>query len=205
MKKIKWLIMAGLMVAGLYWLSQQENDPTLYMSAVELTRHNYGDQVDQICREMDLPPAYFKALIVLECSGKFPPKSRYEPHVYRKLRKVKNGKRKRYGYITKKQLQKFSDKTLKAFATSWGPLQVMGYQTIAMKIPLGWLKEEFALYYSIQWVKKNYGKYLKKGNFDDAFHLHNTGKPLPANGKPRTYDPNYIKKGLKYMKIFQEK
>jgi hypothetical protein len=203
MKSIKWLIILGLIAVALYWLSNQKVDPEIYLSSVDLTRQNYAEQVDKICKEMDLPPAYFKALIVLECSGKYPPKSRYERHVYRKLRDVKRGKRKRYGRFTKKDLQKYSDKTLKGFATSWGPLQVMGYQTVDMKIPLHWLKEEFALYYSIRWVKKVYGKYLKQGRFEDAFHIHNTGKPKPLVGT-RTYDPNYLEKGMKYMKIFEQ-
>ncbi|EAY25408.1 hypothetical protein [Microscilla marina] len=202
MKNIKWLIVLGLVVV-FYWLSNYKARPKLHLSSVELTRQNYSKQVNQICKEMDLPPAYFKALIVLECSGRFPPKSRYERHVYHKLSEVKRGKRKRYGSLTKTHLKKFSDKTLKDLATSWGPLQVMGYQTIAMKIPLHWLKEEFALYYSIKWVKKSYGKYLKKRRFGDAFHIHNTGKPMPSIGT-RTYDPNYVKKGLEYIKIFEK-
>ena len=104
-----------------------------------------------------------------------------------------------------KTLRKYSTRQLKDFATSWGPLQIMGYQSLVMKIPVQRFKEEFALYYSMQWAKNTYGNYLSQGDYANAFHIHNTGKPLPASGRPRTYDPNYIKKGLKYIKIFEKK
>lgn len=204
MKQLRWIILVGLVIAGVYWVRNWNQPIKLYRSSVDMTTDNYGAQVEQICQEMVLPSAYFKALIVLECSGESPPKSRYERHVYRRLYQVKTGKRKRYGSITRQQLKKFSKRQLKDLATSWGPLQVMGYQSLAMKIPVNWLKEEYALYYSMLWAQNAYGKYLKKRDFKNAFHIHNTGKPLPRSGKSRTYDPNYIKKGMKYIKIFEE-
>ena len=203
MKAFRWILFFGLLITVAVWVSQQQGKVTLHLSSVELTTQNYGEQVDQIAQEMGLPAAYFKALIVLECSGESPPKSRYERHVYKRLHNVKKGRRKRYGSITKKTLRKFSDQQLKDLATSWGPLQIMGYQSLAMKISVNRFKEEFALYYSMQWANKTYGNYLRKGNYTDAFHIHNTGKPLPSNGRPRTYDPNYIKKGLKYIKVYE--
>ncbi|OJJ23742.1 hypothetical protein BKI52_05170 [marine bacterium AO1-C] len=205
MRSLIWILLFGIFIAFIVWIRQQNGSVKLHQSSVELTNQNYGAQVDQFAQEMGLPAAYFKALIVLECSGERPPKSRYERHVYKRLRNVKSGRRKRYGSITKKTLRKFSNQKLKELATSWGPLQIMGYQSLAMKIPVSRFQEEFSLYYSMQWAKNTYGSYLKKGKYADAFHIHNTGKPLPASGRPRTYDPNYIKKGLKYIKIFEGK
>ncbi|HAS40235.1 MAG TPA: hypothetical protein DCS93_07140 [Microscillaceae bacterium] len=205
MRSLLWILLFGIFIAFIFWIRQQSGPVKLHKSSVELTTQNYGVQVDKFAQEMGLPSAYFKALIVLECSGERPPKSRYERHVYKRLYRVKKGKRKRYGSITKKTLRKFSNGQLKDLATSWGPLQIMGYQSLAMKIPVSRFKEEFALYYSMQWVKNTYGNYLKKGDYANAFHIHNTGKPLPASGRSRTYDPNYIKKGLKYIKIFEDK
>mgnify|MGYP001035611135 CR=1 FL=1 len=205
MKTLRTVILLGILVAGYFWAKQRFGKVKVHRSSVELTIQNYGDQVDQIAKEMGVPPAYFKALIVLECSGENPPKSRYERHVYKRLYNVKKGRRRRYGSFTKKTLRKYSTRQLKDFATSWGPLQIMGYQSLVMKIPVQRFKEEFALYYSMQWAKNTYGNYLSQGDYANAFHIHNTGKPLPASGRPRTYDPNYIKKGLKYIKIFEKK
>ena len=37
-----------------------------------------------------------------------------------------------------------------------------------------------------------------------AFHLHNTGKPYPADGQPTTFHPDYVQRGMAYMRKFAE-
>jgi hypothetical protein len=56
----------------------------------------------------------------------------------------------------------------------------------------------------IKWCKRNYGKYLQDENFSNAFHYHNTGKPMPFFGITSTYDPQYVFKGLRYMSSFED-
>jgi hypothetical protein len=164
---------------------------------------NYSKQIDEIAQELELEPAYFKALVVLECSGDKLPKSRFEEHVYKRLKAVKDGHSRQYAKMTQNDLKIFSDKTLKQFATSWGPLQIMGYHCLALGIGIDELKNENALKNGMIWCKKNYGVYLQKGQFKDAFHMHNTGKPHPSFGFPTTYDPKYIDRGLSYMNAFK--
>jgi hypothetical protein len=166
--------------------------------AVKRVKTNYEKQVSAICKEMDVPSEYFLALIILECSARKNPPSRYEAHVFEKLRAVKNGKIISYSGLKKADLAQYSDQTLKLLATSWGALQIMGYNCISMNISIDELKGDNSLYYSIQWCKLNYGKYLKKRDFQNAFHIHNTGKPYPLFWFAQTHDPLYVNKGLAY-------
>lgn len=122
--------------------------------------------------------------------------------MYQKLRQVRSGHRKAFEKITKADLHDATDDALKNLATSWGPFQVMGYKCIHMNISLGQLKGDKAVYYGMKWIDTNYGSYLRKGKYRDAFHIHNTGHPYPAVGPPKTYDPSYVNRGLRYMKQF---
>ncbi|TAE14183.1 MAG: hypothetical protein EAZ95_10185, partial [Bacteroidetes bacterium] len=54
------------------------------------------------------------------------------------------------------------------------------------------------------WIERSYGQYLRKNDFANALHIHNTGKPVPITGEYETYAPNYIPRGLEYIKLFQE-
>ena len=72
-----------------------------------------------------------------------------------------------------------------------------------LNIEIADLRGEDAVYWGVKWVSKTYGKLLREGRFQDAFHYHNTGKLYPKNNKPFTYHPNYVENGLKYMAHFQ--
>ncbi len=165
---------------------------------------NYEKAVDKICKELDLPAHYFKALIVLECSGNLPAGKRFEAHVYDKLKQLQKGKIQTYSGLKTKDLKRYSDHELKLLATSWGPLQVMGYHCIALGKSIEHFAGPNALYNSILWCKKTYGHLLKNGNYRDAFHYHNTGKVHPTL-LPQTTDPNYVRRGIAYMENFAPK
>ncbi len=170
--------------------------------AVARVKTNYGAEVKRYATEFNISPEYLQALMILECSGKKPAGKRFENHVYQKLRQVRSGHRMAFEMITKADLHDASDDALKNLATSWGPFQIMGYKCIHMNISLGELRGEKAVYYGIKWVDANYGKYLHKGKYRDAFHIHNTGHPYPTVGPPKTHDPSYVNRGIRYMKQF---
>jgi hypothetical protein len=171
---------------------------TADQEAVKRVKANYGKQVEDICKEKDLPAEYFMALIILECSAKKNPPSRYEPHVFEKLKAVRNGKLASYSGIKKTDLQNYSDPTLKLLATSWGALQIMGYNCIRLKISIDDLKGKNSLAHSIHWCESNYGTYLKNHDFRNAFHIHNTGRLYPNFWFSQTHDPLYVNKGIAY-------
>ena len=81
----------------------------------------------------------------------------------------------------------------------------MGYQCIELEVNVADIRGEHAIYWGVYWMKKRYGKYLEQKDFANAFHIHNTGQPIPINGKHSTHDPNYVSKGLKYMDFFAKK
>ena len=169
---------------------------------VARVKTNYGAQVKKYAAEVNINPAYLQSLMILECSGKKPAGKRFEKHVYQKLRQVRSGHRKSFENITKADLHDATDDALRNLATSWGPFQIMGYKCIHMNIKLGDLRGEKAVYYGVKWIDENYGNYLRKGKYRDAFHIHNTGHPYPKVGPPKTYDPSYVNRGLRYMKQF---
>lgn len=197
---------------GTEWLSSNKNDhfsedsiplTRTQSNTLERTEINYGEQIDQCAQELDLPAPYFKALVVLECSGKKEVPSRFEPHVYQALKDVRDGNRRKYFNIRRKSIKNASDDALRNLASSWGPFQIMGYQVLQMNINVNDIRGDKAVLYGMKWSKKRYGRFLKKGRYADAFHIHNTGSPLPRNGQPRTYHKSYIPSGMKYFAYFE--
>lgn len=196
-----FVVFIGTLFIGRKWYKWYY--PPIDDNAIKRLEKNYEREVERICRALELPSAYFKALIILESSANLPPKTRFEEHIYDKLKDVKKGKSPRYGQITTDTLRYFSDGDLKDMATSWGPIQVMGYHALTMGIPIEYLKNEKSLHYGIIWCKRTYGDYLKEGSFRDAFHVHNTGKPHPDGWFPKTHNPHYIRLGLAYVEAFE--
>lgn len=171
---------------------------------VEMVEINYGHTIDSVCRIFNLPPAYFKALCMLECSGRKAFDQRFESHVYERLQSVKLGRLDNYEHVTPQMLNDAGDEALRNLASSWGPFQLMGYKCLLLDIKVRDIRGDDGVYHAIRWMDMTYGNYLRDGKFKDAFHMHNTGKPYPSSpgAKPQTYDPDYCGKGLRYMKKF---
>lgn len=163
---------------------------------------NFGNDIDKYAARVNLPPEYFKALAQLECSGNTNNPHRFEPYVYKQFQKVLAGEIQSYENITRDMIYGASDKAIRELATSWGPFQLMGYKCIQLGVYVHDLRGKHAVYWGIRWINHDYGKLLRNKNFKDAFHYHNTGEKHPANGKSKTYDPNYVTNGLKYLKYF---
>lgn len=172
--------------------------------AVLRTQKNYGAEIDKLAAQFDLSPEFLKALIILECSGLKNVKPRFERHIYKRLQNVKHGKLARLENIVPADLNNASDDALKNMAKSWGPFQLMGYKCIWLDIPLSELRGDKALYWGVKWIDMTYGDYIRRGQYKDAFHIHNTGRPYPESGPPKTYDPKYVPNGLMYMKYFKD-
>jgi hypothetical protein len=172
--------------------------------AVIRTETNYGAEIDKLAGQFDLSPEYLKALIILECSGLKKIKPRFERHIYKRLINVRAGKLDRFENIKPADLRDATDDALKNMAHSWGPFQIMGYKCIWLDIRLSDLRGDEALYWAVKWIDLTYGDYVRDGKYKDAFHIHNTGRPYPEAGPPKTYDRNYVPNGLMYMKHFEQ-
>lgn len=201
---IALLIIASLLIIIIKYFSYQKKDPPQTMNVFLLTEENYGEEINQIASSMNLPASYFKALIVLESSGLKNVSPRFEPHVYEKLKAVKNGTLESYEHVTKEDLADATDAALRNLASSWGPFQLMGYKCMLMEIKIADIRGTKSVFWGMKWINMTYGDYLRERKFNDAFHIHNTGKPFPRNGKSKTYHPYYVDHGLQYMKKFEE-
>jgi hypothetical protein len=80
----------------------------------------------------------------------------------------------------------------------------MGYKCLHLGIKIKDLRGNSSLFFGVKWIADTYGDYVRKGKYADAFHIHNTGRPVPKNGKYITYDPKYVPNGLKHMEYFKE-
>lgn len=170
---------------------------------LEWCERNYKDEMLTLSAEYNVPYEYLMALAVLECSGNKPAGHRFEKHILRRLEKIQSGKSMRFEGITTEHLKALDEQGLKNLATSWGPFQLMGYKAIHLDAVVNDLRDEdLAAEIGVKWIKKEYGHFLEKGKFKDAFHYHNTGDRFPLSGRPKTHDPYYVSNGLKFMKYF---
>jgi hypothetical protein len=191
-----------------YYRYETEEENTTFESTtpqpVIRTQENYGAEVDKLAAQFDLSPEFLKSLIILECSGLKKVKPRFERHIYKKLVAVRDGRLDHFENIKPPDLRGATDDALKNMASSWGPFQIMGYKCIWLDTQLKDLRGDDAVYWAVKWIDLTYGDYIRKGQYKDAFHIHNTGQPYPDGGKPRTYDPKYVPNGLMYMKYFKD-
>lgn len=220
MTKWTWVLASVVLVGGIVYSSRyylaawvnhqfgmniQVNARPLGMSEQQWCSQNYKEVFTSIAEDEKVNVEYLLALAVLECGGERPAGSRFEPHIYKKLVKLQSGKRDEFEGIKTEDLQGLSDDDLRKLATSWGPFQLMGYQSIKLGVDVQELVDgPEAIRLACQWMKKNYGEFLASGRYRDAFHIHNTGSPFPANGRPQTHSRDYVPRGLRYMKYFAE-
>ena len=220
-KLLRKAILWSVIILGLYWAWTLRYDLAEYirdvagielpinprpegMSTLEWTEKNYKKEMLFLSKKYNVPYAYLMALTVLECSGEKPAGHRYEPGILKKLEKVKGGRVDRLENIYAKHLANCDDGCLENLATSWGPFQLMGYKAIPLGVLVDQLRhEDDAAEIGVKWIAQEYGHFLKKKKFKDAFHYHNTGQRFPLSGKPRTHSPYYVSDGLKYMKYFE--
>lgn len=213
LKTLKPLLIIGLLVS-VFALSVVYLKPLLNSRLKNATQQdsrggtdmvlaNYGSAIDSAAALFDLPAAYLKALCMLECSGRRVFEPRFEPHVFRKLKRVKFGDISNYEHVDKAMLEDAGDDALRNLASSWGPFQLMGYKCLLLGIKVRDIRGEQGVYYGVKWINMTYGDYLRKGKYKDAFHIHNAGSPFPLSGRPKTHDPAYCSKGMAYMREFQ--
>lgn len=183
-----------------------ENPRPEGMSTIDWAELNYSKQMKELAKEYDVPYSYLMALVILECGGDKPAGRRFEKHIKKKLEKVKKGTVDRLENVRATHLNNCDDGCLENLATSWGPFQLMGYKAVALDATVAQLRhEEKAAEIGVKWIAKEYGHFLRKKKFKDAFHYHNTGQRFPLSGRPKTHSPYYVSDGLRYMKEFDKR
>lgn len=180
------------------------NKLELNKTITQKTYDNYGRSVKKASDKYNLPPDYLLALIALECSGRKLVPHRFEPHIFNKLDQVARGVTTNLEHVTAKELNGSTHKQMRAFASSWGPFQIMGYKCFEINTDVAGLKGSQSVMLGSKWIAQSYGALLAAGDFKSAFHLHNTGQTYPKFGPPKTYHRDYVPRGLKYMEAFRE-
>jgi len=188
-----------------YWWKTLADGPVGEYYGKQAVLDNYGSEFKKLGKQFDIAPEYLAALCMLETGGRKPAGSRYEKHVYARLRLVKMGLKKRYEHVVHSDIKNAEDEALQNLSTSWGPFQLMGYKCLLYGINVKDLRNENGTYWGVKWINEAYGRLLKKGDYKNAFHYHNTGRMMPANGISKTHDPEYVKNGLELMAYFREK
>lgn len=160
---------------------------------------------------LTVKPSFLAALTANESAGN-PNASRFEPAVLGHLVQVWLGRQANYGAITNRDLHgvvpaleaaSISVSLLVDLATSWGLVQIMGYESIAFQTPNGVadLKNPvselpIACRMLAQFAERN-GLDLAT-NFSELFDCWNTGRPHAP-----TADPHYIPNGLARMQLYE--
>ena len=199
------ILLLGLMTYLVYLQYRSDYDYKslqLNQNIVDRTYANYHEQLAPLARKHSLPENYLLALIALESSGRKIIPHRFESHVHEKLKLVKNGKKSNLEKVQTSDLKNVSNETMKQLASSLVPFQILWYKSYEIGVSLEELKNKRTIDLSLKWIDLNYGKYLREGRFQDAFHYHNTGRKLPRMGPPKTYNKEYIPKGMRYMDEF---
>jgi hypothetical protein len=195
---------------------------TILMTSIH---SQWGELLDSVCKLSSVPPAFLAALIAGESGGKAAAK-RFEPHVLAQLWQVLMGRNANFGSIGRDDLLKFVMNAnlptdvewapsfgittemmlLDSLATSWGLVQIMGYEAIefhsngvqALQSPASELP--IALKMLAQFAQRNSLDLSMKTMPHPAefFDCWNTGRP-----HAQTADPNYIGNGMRRMAIYQ--
>jgi hypothetical protein len=176
------------------------------ISDLEWCEQNYHDEILNLSVKHNVPYEYLMSLIVLECGGNKPAGHRFEKHIFNRLKKIQEGKGRKFENIKQEHLVGLDEQGLTNLSTSWGPFQLMGYKVIGLGVNVVDLRdEETAADVGVQWIKQEYGHFLAKKKYKDAFHYHNTGDRFPMSGRSHTHDPYYVSDGIKYLKYFEKK
>ena len=88
------IIVLLLCLVGSYFLYQSYRK--IGLSNYQNVIVNYGTEIDIAAERYNVSPAFLKSLCALESSGKSTPGSRFEPHVFEKLKKLKRGEISKY-------------------------------------------------------------------------------------------------------------
>ena len=196
----RWHVLVGVIALSTslwFFLSQPK-------TSVERAMNNYSEELLPLSKKYKLPWKFLMALVVLECSGETECSPRFDKHEYEQLQRLKEGKKKKHGQLSRSDIENASEETIKNLSSSWGPFQIMGSRSVFKGITVEQLHSEEGLAKAVQWIDSSYGERLRKQEFQDAFHIHNTGTPFPKSGSPSTHDPQYVFRGISLMKEFED-
>jgi hypothetical protein len=190
--------------------------PATNPAELELMRQiskTMGDAIVSAFKASAIPTAFIAALVANESGGN-PVASRFEAAAFADLALTFAGFKPAFGSIATQELETIMAglapaqviMKLRNFTTSWGPTQIMGYQSIARHYPLSELTQisthfkhtaELLAGFVAEW-KLPIVTAMPRETLAALFRCWNTGRPDGF-----TTDPEYLSKGFSRMMIYQ--
>lgn len=157
-------------------------------------RDRFGPRIARATEGTPVPPKFVAALISVEAgkdrNGRIKEDAtRFEPHVYAKLKAVRDGHLPRYNRIRHAQLKDATDEALKALAKSYSLTQVMGWWTFHLGGTVAELRDpEKHLGYAVKLLMLN----SQDGDFERKEYVGEFREWNSGNEKGKTHDPDYV-------------
>lgn len=179
---------------------------------MQAIKTKWGALLDSACKTSSVQPAFLAALIANESAGN-PDAKRFEPAVLAQLFAVLLNRKAFYGSISRDNIVAFAQGVsstlnmqfivaLDQLSTSWGLVQIMGYEAIgyhtngvaALQSPVS--EMTVATRMLADFAARNALDLAK--DFSALFDCWNTGRPHAP-----TYDPQYIPNGLRRLELYE--
>lgn len=163
-------------------------------------RAQWGAKLEEACAGSLVPVSFLAGLISRENAMLDYDATRFEPHVFRRLKDVRDGKRKLYNGISRDDIADATDDALRALSHSYGLTQIMGWSMVKMLDgTIADLRDpDKHLTYAVKRLEIVAGAYLKRKEWEKVLRIWNTGIP---NGK--TYHDSYVPGALAEMREWE--
>lgn len=167
-------------------------------------RQRFGQKIARAVEGTPVPQKFVAGLISVEAGKKngqiVENATRFEPHVFAKLKQVRDGKLLQYNKIRRAQIADASDEALEALARSYGLTQTMGWWSLHLKCTVADLRDpEKHLKYAVKLMLLNSQGDFERGEFEGEMRQWNSGSE-----KGKTHDPDYVANVSAVMDAYEE-
>lgn len=167
-------------------------------------RQRFGLKIARAVKGTPVPQKYVAGLISVEAGKKngqiVEDATRFEAHVFAKLKAVRDGSLLQYNKIRTTQLKDTSDGALRNLATSFGLVQVMGWWTFHLGCTVAQLRDpETHLTYAVKLMLLNSNGDFERGEYEGEMRQWNSGSE-----KGKTHDPDYVFNISAVMDAYEE-
>jgi hypothetical protein len=166
----------------------------------------FGTLIHAACSRSIVPRSFLAGFIGVEAgvdsNGQIIPEAtRFEPHVYERLRAVRDGLIGSYNKITRADIAALSDDAIRNLATSWGITQIMGWHTVHnLDCTIADLRDpEKHLHYTVALILLTAERFVTRNDWPSVLRIWNTGS---ANGK--TYHEDYVDNALLVKQCYEQ-